>query len=231
MPEDQRDWPKELPGYIDSTLLGADVSRERVSAVCAEAVRERFFGVCVNPTHVRFARRELSDTSVKVITVVGFPLGANTRTVKVYEAADAVARGADELDMVMNVSAFLHGYEDFVGKEIEEVVKAADGRPVKVIIETDLLTIEQKQRAAGIVTSAGAAFVKTSTGFFGGATEKDVRLLKEAVGGRAGVKAAGGIRGYERAINLIEAGANRLGTSTAGVIMEALRFARASGRV
>jgi deoxyribose-phosphate aldolase len=231
MPDDERDWPKELPGYIDSTLLGADVSRERVSALCAEAVRERFFGVCVNPTHVRFARGQLGDSSVKLIAVVGFPLGANTQTVKAYEAADAVGRGADEIDMVMNVSAFLHGYYDFVGKEIGEVAKAADGRPVKVIIETGLLTDEGKRRAAEIAVSAGAAFVKTSTGFFGDATEKDVRLIRETIGDRAGVKAAGGIRGYERAISLIEAGANRLGTSTAAAIMEGLRFARDSGRI
>jgi len=231
MPDDERDWPKELPGYIDSTLLGTDVSRERVSALCAEAVRERFFGVCVNPTHVRFARGQLGDSPVRLITVVGFPLGANTLAVKAYEAADAVARGADEIDMVMNVSALLHGYYDFVGKEICEVVKAADGRPVKVIIETGLLTDEGKRRAAEIVVSAGAAFVKTSTGFFGSATEKDVRLIRETIGDRAGVKAAGGIRGYERAINLIEAGANRIGTSTAAAIMEGLRFARDSGRI
>lgn len=231
MPEDRRDWQKELPGYIDSTLLDADVSRERVSALCAEAVQERFFGVCVNPTHVRFARGQLGDSFVKLITVVGFPLGANTQAVKVYEAADAVARGADEIDMVMNVSAFLHGYYDFAGKEISEITKAADGRPVKVIIETGLLTDGQKRRAAEIAVSAGAAFVKTSTGFFGGATEKDVRLISETVGGRARVKAAGGIRSYERAISLIEAGANRIGTSTAAAIMEGLRFAGDSGRV
>jgi deoxyribose-phosphate aldolase len=231
MPEDERDWPKELPGYIDSTLLGADASRERVSALCAEAVQERFFGVCVNPTHVRFARGQLGNTSVKLITVVGFPLGANTQAVKIYEAADAVARGADEIDMVMNVSAFLHGYYDFAGKEISEITKAADGRPLKVIIETGLLTDEQKGRAAEIAVSAGAAFVKTSTGFFGGATEKDVRLISETVGDRARVKAAGGIRSYERAISLIEAGATRIGTSTAGAIMEGLCFARDSGRI
>jgi deoxyribose-phosphate aldolase len=187
--------------------------------------------VCVNPTHVRFARGQLGNTPVKLITVVGFPLGANTQTVKIYEAADAVARGADEIDMVMNVSAFLHGYYDFTGKEISEIAKAADGRPVKVIIETGLLTDEQKGRAAVIAVSAGAAFVKTSTGFFGGATEKDIRLIRETVGDRARVKAAGGIRGYERAISLIEAGANRIGTSTAGAIMEGLRFAGDSGRI
>jgi len=231
MPDNGRDWPKELPGYIDSTLLGADVSRERVSALCAEAVRERFFGVCVNPTHVRFARGQLGDTAVKVITVIGFPLGANTATVKAHEAADAVARGADELDMVINVSAFLHGYDDFVRKEIVEVVEVAGGRPVKAIIEAALLTDEQKRRAAEIAVSAGAAFVKTSTGYVGGATEKDVRLIKKAVAGRAGVKAAGGIRSFEKAVALIEAGADRLGTSAAGAIMEGLRFARKSGRI
>jgi deoxyribose-phosphate aldolase len=231
MQEDERDWLKELPGYIDSTLLGADVPRERVSALCAEAVRERFFGVCVNPTHVRFARGRLGDSSVKLITVVGFPLGANTQAVKVYETADAVGRGADEIDMVMNVSALLHGYYDFVGKEICEVAKAADGRPVKVIIETGLLTDEGKRCAAEIAVSAGVAFVKTSTGFFGSVTEKDVRLIRETVGDRACIKAAGGIRGYERAISLIEAGANRLGTSTAAAIMEGLRFARDSGKI
>ena len=224
-------WVKELPQYIDSTLLGADVSRKRIAGLCAEAARKGFYAVCVNPTHVRFARRELDGTSVKLVTVVAFPLGANTRAVKVFEAADAVVRGADEIDMVMNVSAFVHGYDDFVLKEIRDVVREVGGRPVKVILETGLLTDEQKVHAAEIAADAGAAFVKTSTGFAGNATEKDVRLLKKAVGDTVRIKAAGGIRGYKQAVALIEAGADRLGTSTAGAIIEGLRFAHASGRI
>lgn len=231
MSGDERDWLKELPGCIDSTFLGVDVSRERVAELCDEAAREGFFGVCVNPTHVRFTRRLLESSPVKLVTVVGFPLGANTTAVKMYETADAVDRGADEIDMVMNVSAFLHGYEDFVRREIREVVDASDGRPVKVIIETGLLTDEQKTRATEFIASSGGAFVKTSTGFFGGATEKDVKLLKGTAGDRLKIKAAGGIRSYERAVSLIKAGADRLGTSTAGIIMDGLRFARKSGKI
>jgi deoxyribose-phosphate aldolase len=166
MTGDGRDWLKELPGYVDSTLLGANVSRERITELCDEAAQESFVGVCVNPTHVRFTRRLLEGKPTKLVTVIGFPLGANSTAVKTYEAADAVTRSADEIDMVMNISAFLHGYEDFVRREIREVVGATDGRPVKVIIETGLLTDEQKRRAAEIAASAGAAFVKTSTGFF-----------------------------------------------------------------
>jgi deoxyribose-phosphate aldolase len=231
MPGDERDWLKELPGFIDSTLLGVDVSRERVAELCDEAATEGFFGVCVNPTHVRFTSRLLESTPVKLVTVVGFPFGANTTAVKTYETADAVSRGADEIDMVMNVSAFLHGYEDFVRREIDEVVGATDGRPVKVIIEAGLLTDEQKKEAAELVASSGGTFVKTSTGFFGGAAEKDVELFKRAVGDRLKIKAAGGIRSYERAISLIKAGADRLGTSTASVIMDGLHFARKSGKI
>jgi deoxyribose-phosphate aldolase len=228
---DEYDWLIELPKYVDSTLLGADVSRDRVAKLCNEAAQEKFYAVCVNPTHVRFARRELARTPVKLVTVVGFPLGANTTAVKAYETADAVTRGADEIDMVMNVSAFLHRYEDFVLKEISEVVSAADGRPVKIIIEAGLLTDEQKTRAAELIWSAGGTFVKTSTGFFGGATEKDVKLLKEGAGDKLSIKAAGGIRSYEQAVALIKAGADRLGTSTAGAIMDGLRFARKRGKI
>jgi deoxyribose-phosphate aldolase len=231
MTGDERDWLKELPGYVDSTLLGANVSREGIAELCDEASRESFVGVCVNPTHVRFTRRLLEGKPIKLVTVVGFPLGANSTAVKTYETADAVARGADEIDMVMNISAFLHGYEDFVRREIREVVGATDGHPVKVIIETGLLTDEQKTAAAELIASSGGTFVKTSTGFFGGASEKDVKLLKEAVGDRLKIKAAGGIRSYERALSLIKAGADRLGTSTAGVIMDGLRFARKSGKI
>lgn len=226
-----RDWLKELPPYVESTLLGPDVSRERVSDLCAEAVREGFYAVCVNPTHVRFAARELQGAPVKLVTVVGFPMGANTRVVKVYEAADAVSRGADEIDMVMNISAFAHGYYDFVKKEITSVVKEAADRTVKVIIEGGLLTDAQKVRAAELIAAAGAAFVKTSTGYVNGAKEEDVRLLKEAMGDRLKIKAAGGIRSCETAIALIKAGADRLGTSTAGPIMDSIRFKKQLGKL
>ncbi|MGD8719428.1 MAG: deoxyribose-phosphate aldolase [Candidatus Zixiibacteriota bacterium] len=227
-----QEWLDFLPGRLEQTLLGYDVSREQIASLCEVAVREGFFGVVVNPTNVRFAAERLAGTNVKTITVVGFPMGSNTKAVKVYEARDAVARGADEIDMVMNVSALCHGYDDFVEGEIRGVVTAADGRAVKVIIECGALTAEEKAAAAEIIVRAGAQFVKTSTGYGpGGATEGDIRLLRRAVGDALGIKASGGIRSYERAVNLVEAGADRIGTSSGVVIMEGLRYAVKAGRL
>jgi len=217
---------------IDSTVLGTDVERELVTKICEEAVQFGFFAVCVNPTHVRFTADILESASVKVCTVVGFPTGAHTRATKVFEANDAVNRGADEIDMVINISALLHGYEKFVYEEIRDVVKIVEGRTVKVIIETGLLTQEQKIEASKITYDAGAHFVKTCTGMApGNATEADIELIKSVVGDSCCVKASGGIRSYDKAISLIEAGATRIGASSAVVIMEGLRFAVRSGKV
>jgi deoxyribose-phosphate aldolase len=231
-PRTAEDWLRFLPGTLEQTLLGYDVSRDQIDTLCDTAVHEKFYAVVVNPTHVRFAAERLADVPVKTVTVIGFPMGANTKAVKVYETRDALSRGADEFDMVINVSALTHGYYEFVGGEIREVVAAAEGRPVKVIIECGALTADEKVMAADLVCRAGAQFVKTSTGYGpGGATEEDVRLLRRVVGDDVGIKASGGIRSYERALNLMSAGADRIGTSSGVVIMEGLRYAVRAGRL
>jgi deoxyribose-phosphate aldolase len=231
-PRSAVDWLEFLPARLEQTLLGYDVSRDQIASLCDAAVREKFYAVVVNPTHVRFAAERLADAPVKTITVVGFPMGANTKAVKVFETRDALARGADEFDMVINVSALTHGYYEFVCGEIRDVVAAADGRPVKVIIECGALATDQKVVAGDLVCRAGAHFVKTSTGYGpGGATEEDVRLLRKVVGDGVGIKASGGIRSYERALNLMSAGADRVGTSSGVVIMEGLRYAVKAGRL
>lgn len=226
------DWLEFLPGTLEQTLLGYDVPRDQITLLCDAAVREKFYAVVVNPTHVRFAAECLADVPVKTVTVVGFPMGANTKAVKVFETRDALARGADEFDMVINVSALTHGYYEFVCGEIRDVVAAADGRPVKAIIECGALTADQKVVAGDLACRAGAHFVKTSTGYGpGGAKEEDVRLLRKVVGDAVGIKASGGIRSYERALNLVSAGADRVGTSSGVVIMEGLRYAVKAGRL
>jgi deoxyribose-phosphate aldolase len=226
------DWLEFLPGILEQTLLGNDVARDQIASLCDAATREKFYAVVVNPTHVRFAAERLAGVPVKTVTVIGFPMGANTKAVKVFETRDACARGADELDMVINVSALTHGYYEFVYSEIRDVVAAADGRTVKVIVECGALTADQKVVAGELVCRAGAHFVKTSTGYGpGGATEEDVRLLRKVVGEGVGIKASGGIRSYERALNLVAAGADRIGTSSGVVIMEGLRYAVKAGRL
>jgi deoxyribose-phosphate aldolase len=226
------DWLDFLPGRLEQTLLGYDVSRDQIASLCDAARRERFYAVVVNPTHVRFAAERLAGVPAKTVTVIGFPMGANTKAVKVFETRDALARGADEFDMVINVSALTHGYYEFVCSEIRDVVAAAEGRTVKVIIECGALTADQKVMAGELVCRGGAHFVKTSTGYGpGGATDEDVRLLRKVVGDAVGIKASGGIRSYERALNLIRAGADRIGTSSGVVIMEGLRYAVKAGRL
>ncbi len=201
--------------YIDHTLLAPTALPAQVERLCAEAVEYGFHGVCVNSCYVPLCRRRLEGSSVKVCTVVGFPLGGALREAKAAEAAAAVNLGADELDMVMNLGWFKSGADELVVSDIRRVLDAAQQRPVKVIIETCLLTDEEKERATQLVVNAGAAFVKTSTGFSsGGATVADVTLLARVAGGRIGVKASGGIRSYSAARAMIEAGAARLGTSS-----------------
>lgn len=209
----------EMANYIEHTLLKADATVEAVAGLCAEAAEWRFAAVCINPVYVDLAVHLLAGTGVKVATVIGFPLGATYSEVKALEAREAVRRKADEIDMVMNLAAAKAAAWNAVAADISKVVAAAGGKPVKVILETALLTDAEKRLACQQAVVAGAAFVKTSTGFGpGGATEVDVRLLREAVGAALGVKASGGIRTREQAERMIAAGASRLGTS-AGVAL------------
>ena len=207
--------------YIDHTILKADATSAQIIRLCKEAKEYDFASVCVNTCYVPLCKELLKDTEVNVCCVVGFPLGAMDSSAKAFEAATAVKNGADEVDMVINVGATKEGNWDYVEKDIRGVVEAADGKLVKVIIETCLLTDEEKVKACEAAVRAHAHFVKTSTGFStGGATVEDVRLMKETVKGNAKVKASGGIRTYEDAMKMIEAGADRLGCSAGIKIME-----------
>ncbi|WP_371373887.1 deoxyribose-phosphate aldolase [Sporomusa aerivorans] len=203
-----------LAGYIDHTLLKPATAVTDIIQLCEEAVQYKFAAVCVNPVYVDLAAHHLKGTGVKTATVIGFPLGATFSAVKVAEAKEAVLRKADELDMVMHIGAAKAGLWEAVIADIRQVVEAADGAAVKVILETGLLTDEEKRQACEAVIAGGAQFVKTSTGFGpGGATENDIRLFKEVAGDQIGIKASGGIRSREQALRLIAAGATRLGTS------------------
>lgn len=209
-----------LAKYIDHTILKPDTTKAQVKTICDEAKKYQFASVCVNQYNTAFVKNELKDSDVKVCTVVGFPLGAVTKDVKAFETKQAIADGADEIDMVINIGALKDGLEDEVYEDIKAVVEAAAGATVKVIIETCLLTDEQKETACKLAVKAKADFVKTSTGFSsGGATVEDVRLMKEAVAGQAKVKASGGVRDYEDAMAVIEAGADRIGASSGVAIM------------
>ncbi len=206
--------PGGLACYIDHTLLKADATAKDIERLCAEARKYQFHAVCVNGSRVELARHLLDATEVKVATVVGFPLGAMEADAKRYETEAAIDAGAQEIDVVLNIGWLKEGDHHAVLRELRDVVEAADERTVKVILETCLLTHEEKVRAAQLVVESGAQFVKTSTGFgAGGATVADVQLLREVVGPDFGVKAAGGIRERVTALALLEAGATRLGTS------------------
>ncbi|SHO52368.1 deoxyribose-phosphate aldolase [Desulfopila aestuarii] len=213
----------QLAGYFDHTLLKPAVSSEEVQKLCEEAIEYGFYSVCVNPIHVQLVKSMLTATPVKVCSVVGFPLGANTSEIKAQETARAVADGADEIDMVINVGALKEGGFGQVVHDIEGVVAAAGGRVVKVIIETCLLTEEDKVTACKLAQAAGAHFVKTSTGFAGGgATEEDVALIRRTVGESMQVKASGGIKTLNDAKRMIAAGADRLGASAGVSILKEL---------
>lgn len=204
----------EVNKYIEHTNLKPTATEEDIIKLCNEAKEYNFRGVCVNPSFVPLVRDHLNGTDVKVVTVVGFPLGANPTEVKAFEAKKAVEDGADEVDMVIHIGFLKSGDYDYVFEDISSVVNAAKV-PVKVIIETCYLTDEEKIAACLIAKEAGAAFVKTSTGFgTHGAKIEDVNLMRWVVGNDLGVKASGGIRTYEDAINMIKAGANSLGTSS-----------------
>lgn len=208
--------------YIDHTLLKAQATRSEIECLCQEAKKYQFMSVCVNPYWVAYANELLHDTSVKVCTVIGFPLGANTSSVKAFEAKEAVKTGADEVDMVINVGLVKDGLWDQVQADIKAVVDAAKPVLVKVIIETCLLEHDEIVNSCQAAQQAGADFVKTSTGFStGGATVDDVALMRQTVGPDMGVKASGGIHTFEEAQALIEAGASRLGASKGVAIVQA----------
>lgn len=210
----------KLNKFIDHTLLKPDATAQQIEQLCREAIQYDFFAVCVNPCWVAKAKGLLKGSSVKVCSVIGFPLGANTSEIKVAETRRALADGADEIDMVLHLGALKAGEKDVVREDIAAVVAAAEGRPVKLILETCLLTQDQKKEACRLALEAGAAFVKTSTGFStGGATVEDVTLMRQEVGDRCGVKASGGIKDRQSAVAMIEAGATRLGTSSGVAIL------------
>ncbi|MCE5091097.1 deoxyribose-phosphate aldolase [Staphylococcus devriesei] len=208
---------------IDHTLLKPESTREQITKIVDEAKEYGFKSVCVNPTHVMYVAKELKDSDVLVCTVIGFPLGATTTEVKIFETEDAIKNGASEIDMVINVGALKDGRYEDVQKDIEGVVGAANGKTVKVIIETVLLTDEEKVKACELAKAAGADFVKTSTGFAGGgATPEDVKLMKDTVGNELEVKASGGVRNLEDFNKMIEAGATRIGASAGVQIIQGL---------
>ncbi len=207
----------KLTSLIDHTLLKADAREEQVTTIVEEAKEHKFASVCVNPTWVKKCAEMLKDTpEVKVCTVIGFPLGANTSEVKAFETTNAIENGADEVDMVINIGAMKDGRYDVVEADIKAVVDAAKGKAlVKVIIETCLLTKEEIEKACQLAVSAGTDFVKTSTGFStGGATVEDIALMRKTVGAEIGVKASGGVRSLEDAKAMTEAGATRIGASS-----------------
>ncbi|WP_044281564.1 deoxyribose-phosphate aldolase [Caldithrix abyssi] len=211
---------RELARWIDHTILKPDATRQEIEKICDEAIEFGFASVCVNPTWVPLVYKKLRGHSPKVCTVVGFPLGATFPEVKARETELAVQQGADEIDMVINIGALKSGDYELVEHDIRSVVRAAGRRIVKVIIESCLLTDEEKVKACTLAKIAGANYVKTSTGFSkGGATVKDVALMRKVVGSQMGVKASGGVRSYEEACQMVEAGATRIGASASVAIV------------
>ena len=216
---------RRLLKTIDHTLLKQTAQREDIRKLCAEAVEYGFYSVCVQPVYVSACNEFLKNApQIKIACVVGFPMGENKTETKVFETKRAIADGADEIDMVICVSAVKNGNYSYVKREIKQVVKAAKGSPVKVILETSLLTRDEMVKAALCARDAGAAFVKTSTGYFGeGAKAEDVRLLKDTVKGACCVKASGGIKTAEQFREMLAAGADRIGTSSGKEIADTLK--------
>ncbi|MGE5576806.1 MAG: deoxyribose-phosphate aldolase [Syntrophothermus sp.] len=211
---------RKLARMIDHTLLKPDATFEAISKLCEEADEYGFASVCVNPCNVALAAHLLEESDVKVCTVIGFPLGASTTVVKVLETRDAIANGASEVDTVINIGALKSQDYGLVLKDIQAVVEAAGEAVVKVIIETALLTREEKVKASLLAQQAGADFVKTSTGFAsGGATVEDIKLIRETVGPEMGIKASGGIRDKAAAQAMVKAGATRIGASASVAIV------------
>ncbi|MFJ7927885.1 deoxyribose-phosphate aldolase [Peribacillus sp. NPDC096448] len=215
---------QNVAGLIDHTLLKADATKEQIKVLCEEAREYNFASVCVNPTWVKYASELLEGSEVKVCTVIGFPLGANTPETKAFETKDAIANGAHEVDMVINIGALKDKDDELVGRDIRAVVAASTGKALsKVIIETSLLTDEEKVRACELAVKAGSDYVKTSTGFStGGATVEDITLMRKTVGPDIGVKASGGVRNTSDAQKVIEAGATRIGASAGVSIVKGL---------
>ena len=209
---------QKIAGMIDHTVLKAMTTQEDVIKICNEAKENGFFSVCINPTHIEFVKKQLEGSNC---TVIGFPLGSNTPEVKDFETKDAIAKGADEVDMVINIGALKDKNYDLVERDIKAVVDAADKKAlVKVIIETCYLTDEEKKIACELAVKAGTDYVKTSTGFgTGGSTPADIKLMRETVGENIGVKASGGVRNEKDAIAVIEAGASRIGASSSVAII------------
>lgn len=216
----------DIAKIIDHTLLNPTATADQIIQVCAQAKEYQFASVCIQPYWVPLAERELRNSNVEVCTVIGFPLGMNTKEVKAYEAVQAIENGATEIDMVINRGALKSGDVKEVEEDIKAVVSAAQGELVKVILETGSLTDREIVQACQLVVSAGAQFVKTSTGFGqGGATLEAVELMRKTVGNNIGVKASGGVRDLETAKAMVLAGANRLGTSSGVAIMQGLEGA------
>lgn len=213
---------EEIAKMIDHTLLKPEATVEQIKTLCEEARQYGFASVCVNPVHVALAYELLKDSQVKVCTVIGFPLGANTTAVKTFEASEAIKEGAEEVDMVINVGKLKDKNLEYVKNDIKAVVDAAKGKALtKVILETCLLSDDEKVTACKLAKEAGADFVKTSTGFNKcGATAEDIKLMRETVGSEMGVKASGGVRSSADAIKMINAGASRIGASASIAICE-----------
>ncbi|RDY71996.1 deoxyribose-phosphate aldolase [Halobacillus sp. SY10] len=207
---------QNLAKMIDHTQLKPDTQKDKITQICKEAKEQNFASVCVNPHWVSYCAELLEGTDVKVCTVIGFPLGATTKETKAFETKQAIEKGATEVDMVINIGELKSGNKQLVQQDIEAVVREAEGKAiVKVIIETSLLTEDEKVAACELAKAAGADFVKTSTGFSGGgATVEDISLMRKTVGPEMGVKASGGVRDYEGAKAMIEAGATRIGASS-----------------
>lgn len=210
-----------IASYIDHTQLAANATEDKIKKICDEAKEYKFASVCVNTCWASYCARQLAGTGVNVCCVIGFPLGAMSTEAKRFETECAIKDGASEIDMVVNIGRLKDGQDDYVENDIREVKKACGDKHLKVIIETCLLTDEEKVRACRLAVKAGADFVKTSTGFStAGAKVEDVALMRKTVGPDIGVKAAGGIRDYETAVKMIEAGASRLGCSAGIAIVQ-----------
>lgn len=204
-----------IASMIDHTLLNADATKDSIIQLCLEAKEYEFKAVCIHPYYVSLCKKHLEDSNVEVATVIGFPLGSNTKETKAYETKQAIKNGVTEVDMVINIGALKNKEYDVVLEDIKSVVRAANNKAlVKVIIETSLLTDDEKIKACELAMNAGANFVKTSTGFStGGATVEDIKLMKSVVKDELGIKASGGVRDYKTAKNMIDAGATRIGAS------------------
>ncbi|HHT7685559.1 deoxyribose-phosphate aldolase [Pasteurella multocida] len=214
---------KQIVQFIDHTALTAEKTEQDIIQLCDEAIAHQFWSVCINSAYIPLAKQKLAGTPVKICTVVGFPLGANLSTVKAFETTEAIKAGADEIDMVINVGWIKSNKWDAVEKDIATVLAACAGKPLKVILETCLLSKEEIVKACEICKTLNVAFVKTSTGFNrGGATKEDVALMKRTVGD-IGVKASGGVRDTETAIAMINAGASRIGASAGIAIIHGLQ--------